>query len=437
MEGSPVRRPQKIPIVQLNEARTLQDFQTEVIRLLGSELKIAEILFGAADVDSGILQMPAWIKSHLERQPGLLRKLEQGELVGISATEDVTTPRPVTAAGYSVVLIPMISDNRLVATLGLIAPMDGPQLSAEDIEGARQFAFEAAPILARLQHIEQLKRENERLQVRANRTETAEASLAAVVDERDMLDAMLQMRSHQQMNVAHELRTPLAAIRGYVRMILDGRTGEISDTQRNYLRIVTENTNRLINLVAWMSYVAELSSQHLKLSVFDFRDVWTESAKSSEGKLAEKSLTLMQHIADEPFVIAADRDKLALMLDEIIALAVKLANEGGAITAQLAHGRDGEISFKLQEKGASIPSDALCKIFDRPFNAIHKPSAHGEESSVINLSSVYDIVGMHGGRVFVNSTGGHGATFLFTLPAVAVGEEHSHEQAVHSGRRRR
>ena len=69
MEGSPVRRPQKIPIVQLNEARTLQDFQTEVIRLLGSELKIAEILFGAADVDSGILQMPAWIKSHLERQP--------------------------------------------------------------------------------------------------------------------------------------------------------------------------------------------------------------------------------------------------------------------------------------------------------------------------------------------------------------------------------
>ena len=437
MEGSPVRGPQKIPIVQLNEARNLQDFQTEVIRLLGSELKLGEILFGVADVDSKALQLPAWIRSHLDRQPGLLKKLEQGELVGINAAEDLPTPRPVAAAGFSVVLIPMIGDNRLGAALGLIAPLDGPQLSAEDIEGARQFAFEAAPILARLQQIEQLEREKKRLLTRAERTEAAESQLAALDEEKDMLDAMLQMRSHQQMNVAHELRTPLAAIRGYVRMILDGRTGEISETQKNYLRIVTENTNRLINLVGWMSYVAELSDQHLKLSVFDFRDLWTEAAQASQGRMSDKSLTLRQNIADEPFIIAADRAKLAVMLGEIIALAVRLANNGGTITAQLAHGRDGEISFKLQGKGASIPSDALSKIFERPFNGIQKPAAPATDSSDINLSSVYDIIGMHGGRVFVNSTGGHGATFLFTLPAVTAGEENSHEQAVHSGRRRR
>ena len=173
-------------------------------------------------------------------------------------------------------------------------------------------------------------------------------------------------------------------------------------------------------------------------SVFDFRDVWTEAAKAMQGRLAEKSLTLTQNIADERFVIVADREKLALMLDEITALAVRLANDGGTITAQLAHGRDGEISFKLQEKGASIPSDVLCKIFDRPFNSIRKPAAApGSDSSAINLSSVYDIIGMHGGRIFVNSTGGHGATFLFTLPVVTAGEDNSHEQAVHSGRRRR
>jgi len=106
MEGSPVRGPQKIPIVQLNEARNLQDFQSEVIRLLGSELKLGEILFGASDVDSKVLQLPAWIRSHLDRQPGLLRKLEQGELVGISAVDDVATLRPVAATGFSVVLIP-------------------------------------------------------------------------------------------------------------------------------------------------------------------------------------------------------------------------------------------------------------------------------------------------------------------------------------------
>ena len=96
-----------------------------------------------------------------------------------------------------------------------------------------------------------------------------------------------------------------------------------------------------------------------------------------------------------------------------------------------------EVSFKLTETGAEIPPDALNKIFDRPFNTVTKPTAQNTDSSAISLSGVYDIVGMHGGRVFVNSIAGQGATFLFTLPAVMSGEENSHEQAVNSSRRRR
>src|SRR5262249_28713061 len=221
-----------------------------IVRLLNSAFRQAEIFVGIGDFDSKTLQLPAWIKSHLERQPALQKKLEQGELVGITMAEDSPLPRPATAARSSLVLIPVIGENRLAAAIGFVSPFDGPQLSAEDIEIARQFACDVAPILARLQDLERLQRDNQELLAHVRHSERTTDAILALIEQKDMLQATLQMRSHQQRNVAHELRTPLAAIRGYVRMILDGRGGEVNDTQKEYLRIVTENTNRLITLVS-------------------------------------------------------------------------------------------------------------------------------------------------------------------------------------------
>jgi signal transduction histidine kinase len=96
------------------------------------------------------------------------------------------------------------------------------------------------------------------------------------------------------------------------------------------------------------------------------------------------------------------------------------------------------VTVKITEKGQPFPAEKLSGVFDRSFNAIAKPAAQNMDAGATSLSGVYDIVGMHGGRVFVNSSAGQGATFLFTLPAVSMGnEENSHEQAINSGRRRR
>src|SRR5262249_10348148 len=153
-------------------------------------------------------------------------------------------------------------------------------------EIARQFAQEVAPILAKLQQFERLQLENQELRARVKEAERMSENRTLLGEQKNWLEATLEMRSQQQRNIAHELRTPLAAIRGYVRMIMDGRGGEINATQKDYLRIVTDNTNRLIALIGWMSYVAELSAQYLKLSSFDFREIWTECAVASERELA-------------------------------------------------------------------------------------------------------------------------------------------------------
>src|SRR5262249_62137277 len=123
---------------------------------------------------------------------------------------------------------------------------------AEEMETLRQLGYAVAPLLVPLEEIDNLRRENQELRNGMQSASKTDEDLARVLEQKNALDAVLQMRSHLQANVAHELRTPLAAIRGYTRMILDGRGGEVNATQKEYLRIVTENTNRLIGLVSWM-----------------------------------------------------------------------------------------------------------------------------------------------------------------------------------------
>src|SRR5207244_7531274 len=294
----------------------------------------------------------------------------------------------------------------------------------------------AAPILARLLQIESLTRKNQELAQNVERVARAEANLAKTIEDKNFRDALLKMGWHLQSNVAHDLRTPLAAIRGYARMILDGRSGEINNTQREYLRILTENTNRLINVVSWMSHIAELTAQNFSLTTFDLRHVWAEALSASRQRLAAKSLTLTERIPDESFEIIGARESLSYVFNELITAAVKSAGTGSAITAEFSRGREREIMVKISASGSSISPEILSKIYERSFNSSVRPGMTTSDDASINLSGTYDVVGMHGGRMFVNSTSAQVSTFLFTLPAVVVGsEDKSHEQAVNFGRR--
>src|SRR6059036_3378983 len=432
MDGSPVRGQGKAGLAPLNQIKDPEIFQGELLRLIRADLHHTEVFFAPWDTGSKTLRVPAWLKSHLERHPGLSMKLRQGEMIGISH-EESSAARPATAARSSVVLIPLISDARLQAAIGLVSPLDGPHLSAEDIEAVRQIAHDASPILARLQEIELLKRQNQELSRKAERAASAEADLAKAADEKNRFEALVKIGWYVQSNIAHDLRTPLGAIRGYARMILDGRTGDINDTQREYLRIITENTNRVINIANWMSYVADLGGQPIAVGAFDLRELWAESVRAAQGLFSSKALTFTQRIPQESFEIIADREKLGFALKEILSVAVKLSKAGSAITAEFSQGRQREVIVKITAKASGIRAEALNGIFD------HSTSTTGvsqtDKERQMNLSSVHDVIGMHGGRLFVKSAAGEDCTLWFTLPNITLGsEDKSHEQTFNLGR---
>ena len=100
MDGSPVRGQDKAGITRLNQVKDTQTFQAEFVRLVGADLPHTEVFFGLLDDDSKTLQVPAWVRSHLERHQGLALKLQQGAMVGISHTGENAVPRPAACCGW-------------------------------------------------------------------------------------------------------------------------------------------------------------------------------------------------------------------------------------------------------------------------------------------------------------------------------------------------
>ena len=336
----------------------------------------------------------------------------------------------------------MVSETSLRGVIGVISLTEGKQLSLEELESLRYIAQLAAPIVNRLQEIERLLARTREFDALARQLQITEQNLQDAEKEREELEAIIRMRDHFQANVAHELRTPLAAIRGYSRMILDGRAGEINQTQKEYLTVITDNTDRLIHLLNWVSQVSDQSSLHLTLSTFDLIELWAACVKNQEDRLREKSIKLQQQIPDEPFVLIGDKKRLAYVLEALLSSAVRFARENADVVVQFAHGREKDISVKiLSDTGDGIPLAILNHAFDRVVS--HSQSGPTtiprSDAAELNLSEVRDTVGIHGGRIFVTSRTGEGSTFIITLPSVRKdGEERpGHEPAVNSGRRRR
>src|SRR5437899_11798488 len=183
MDGISVRELSKTSFARLNKVRDPVNIHAEIVRFIRGAFQHIEVFSGLFDVASKVLHVPSWLRSHLERHPALIVRLEEGEMVGITHEPDASARR-AGAAPASVVLIPLLSDGRLQAAIGLVSALDGPHLSAEEIEAVRHIAHEASPILARLHEIESLRRQNRELAEKTQRAAIAEANLAKVPDEK-------------------------------------------------------------------------------------------------------------------------------------------------------------------------------------------------------------------------------------------------------------
>ena len=217
-------------------------------------------------------------------------------------------------------------------------------------------------------------------------------------------------------DVSHELMTPLTAMRGYVETLSMPELQVDDETGRRYLAIVTEETHRLERIIGDLLDLARLEGGGGTLRRESVEVAWLfdRVAARHERELRERSVTLVQHVADDAAHVVGDPDRLEQALQNLAANALRHSKDGGQITLE-ATAVPGAIRLRVRDTGDGIAPEHLPLIFDRFYKIDAARKASG--GSGLGLSIVKAIVQRHGGSIVAyNDTERGGAVFEIVLP---------------------
>jgi PAS domain S-box-containing protein len=215
-------------------------------------------------------------------------------------------------------------------------------------------------------------------------------------------------------SVSHELRTPLTSILGFTETLLTRPEVPPEDRAR-YLDIVAEQARRLGLLVDDLLSLRTLDETgfRLHLEELDLRDLLGEQAAAFEGQLAGHELRL--ELPDEPLLVRADRRRVAQVVANLLANAIKYSPGGGAVSLR-AERRDGRVAVSVTDEGVGIPEESRHEVF-LPF--VRLDSNADAEGTGLGLAISRRIIRRHGGELDFESVPGQGSTFSFELPREA------------------
>ena len=217
-------------------------------------------------------------------------------------------------------------------------------------------------------------------------------------------------------NVAHELRTPLASIKGSMEGLLDGvLPAEASTFQRIYRE--ADRLQRLVDDLQELSRV-EAGAFELHLRPVQVRDLVEATVARLGLQFEEKGVALETDLpADLPPALA-DEDRIGQVLLNLVGNALQYTPSGGQVRV-VARRQGAELRISVNDTGVGIAPEHLSLVFTR-FYRIDKSRARAGGGSGIGLTIAKYLVEAHGGRIWAESPGpNQGSTFAFTLPRAA------------------
>lgn len=242
-----------------------------------------------------------------------------------------------------------------------------------------------------------------------------ERGLVLVLHELTDLRRLERVRRDFVANVSHELKTPLAAIQGFVETLLSGALHDERNNVR-FLERIAANVKRLSSLVADLLSLARVESgkQEIAREPVDARAVLDEVLRLREGALSDKRLSFESDRGGPPLRVLGDREALTQVLDNLLDNAIHYTPEGGRVWVEFeARGATGLL--RVRDTGVGIPEADRDRIFER-FYRVDRARSHAGGSTGLGLSIVKNLVLRMGGDVGVESELGRGSTFTVRLP---------------------
>jgi len=242
-----------------------------------------------------------------------------------------------------------------------------------------------------------------------------EAAAVVAVHDVSHLKALNRMKSRFATNISHELRTPITTIKLYVHLMR-----RRPEKREQYLDTLAQETDHLVGLVEDILQISRIDAGRVEIKPRPtLLSELTEGAVISQQTLAQKrGVTLEHHPAQPGPVALVDPQHVAQALNVLVENSVLYTPEGGEVIVstgeQEAEGRVWATAT-VADTGMGIPEEELPHIFDRFFRG-DEPRSMQISGTGLGLAIVKEIVGLHGGRVTMESQVGVGTTFTIWLP---------------------
>jgi signal transduction histidine kinase len=232
------------------------------------------------------------------------------------------------------------------------------------------------------------------------------------------LEIASQHKNQFVANMSHELRTPLAAILGYAELIQEGFYEPQGPKSLDALTRIRSNGKHLLGLINTVLDIAKIESGQFTLNVAEYAlESVVETVRSATESLAQnKKLALKTEVARSLPIGLGDEQRLTQVLLNLVGNAIKFTDVGEVRV--IAKAINGHFNVSVADTGPGIPEQEQKRIFEQ-FHQIDSSLTKAKGGTGLGLAIAKQIVEMHGGRIWVESTPGKGATFQMELPTRA------------------
>lgn len=226
-------------------------------------------------------------------------------------------------------------------------------------------------------------------------------------------------------NVAHELKTPLFTVQGYILTLLDGAMDD-ENVRIKYLERAEKGVERLIYVVKDLDMITKLETGdlHLHMEDFDVVEVIQSVFDLLEMKAAKKNISLSFADVYRPLMVHGDKERIQQVITNLVVNSIKYGKDGGTTEVNLEDTDQEKLIVRISDNGEGIKEEHLPRLFERFFR-VDKSGSRKEGGSGLGLSIVKHILENHNERIQVESVYGVGSEFSFSLKKSEVASENT------------
>ena len=318
------------------------------------------------------------------------RVARTGELAWVNDITQEKVYVPKNHRTRSLLVIPVLREDRVIAVIDLEST-DPDYFTSDDVSFIRGLVSHAAIAIENAQLFEQVKTAN-------------------------------QAKTEFMSTASHELKIPMTSIKGYARLLEMGAGGALSDQQKEFLGVISNNVDRMSKLVNDLLDVSRIEAGRIRLEMRDvqIREVINEVVESVRTHIKKKNLNLTVTVPDDLPQLRADYSRMLQIVTNLVSNAYKYTPAGGDIkvVARPYNGDIEGIAVTVADTGYGISDEDQANLFTTFFRSTDE-NIRNEPGTGLGLSITKKMIESHGGELTVESKLGQGTSFTFTLPLVS------------------